>query len=658
MTITAAGTPAVATVAFMDAALRRLAAAHKVDSLMPPLAAVELGGGVLRLHLSGEPAQDLPDPWKGSPNRMDWECSTTVDLDELGPDPRNVEAPYPLLVTIGTSDDGAIWLLNCEELGVLNVTGDLDRSRDFVRHLASQAAVNPWSAAARIDCVGVGEEAAPLDGRISYHAPGPPGSAVTSDVLADAVKMADRTSRHDTDVTTGRTGTVDDDVWPSRMLVVDAAKETLDALDDLLELVGGQVGRTGTAVVVAGDRGGRDTRGIEMEMTGGGRVRIEQVGLDLVAVGLSREETRGCALLLSHRGNLDDVEMPVDETAADGWAVYADQGGGLRREHTLPRNVSAVDEPTSSILDGDDGDYIRKAAAVPEDLEALAPKVPVRVRAEVEDADPTLDEDVADWFADDCDRPRLSLLGPVTARTHGKALQKRRPYFTELLAYLALRRRHGVTRDEVCDAFGIEPAVARGYIRIVRDWLGTNPRTGDPHLPHADNAPAAKTRGVNVYQVDEGLLIDVDLFRRLRVRGEARGGADGQRDLVKALELVSGRPFDQLRPGGWSWLSYGERLDEYMTVAIADVAFTVTTDSLEKGDLPRARSATELAVLAAPYEEATRLCQVRVTEAAGNRIEAERILRDEVCNRSDDGGAPTELSERTEAIIRNHQWSA
>jgi hypothetical protein len=36
----------------------------------------------------------------------------------------------------------------------------------------------------------------------------------------------------------------------------------------------------------------------------------------------------------------------------------------------------------------------------------------------VEQSDPTLDADVADWFADDCDLPRLTLLGPVGARTH------------------------------------------------------------------------------------------------------------------------------------------------------------------------------------------------------------------------------------------------
>jgi hypothetical protein len=295
---------------------------------------------------------------------------------------------------------------------------------------------------------------------------------------------------------------------------------------------------------------------------------------------------------------------------------------------------------------------------VPEDLERLAPKVPAKVRAEVEERDPTLDQDVADWFATDNHRPRLSLLGPVTARTHGTALRKRKPYFTELLAFLALRRRHGVTSEEICEAFAITPTKTREYIRTVRDWLGTNPRTNQPYLPHADKSPAARTRGVNAYQVDEDLLIDIDLFRRLRLRGEARGGAEGLADLSKALELVNGRPFDQMRDGCWSWLIDGERHDQYLTIAIADVAFIVTTACLEAGDLQRARAASEIAMLAAPDEEAARLCLVRVTEAEGNQREAERILRGEVCNRSDDGDAPPELNERTQAIIRNHTWLA
>lgn len=42
--------------------------------------------------------------------------------------------------------------------------------------------------------------------------------------------------------------------------------------------------------------------------------------------------------------------------------------------------------------------------------------------------------------------------------------------------------------------------------------------------------------------------------------------------------------------------------------------------------------------------------------AARHRQEASRILRDEVCNRSDDGNPPLELSERTEQILVSRDW--
>ena len=45
-----------------------------------------------------------------------------------------------------------------------------------------------------------------------------------------------------------------------------------------------------------------------------------------------------------------------------------------------------------------------------------------------------------------------------------------------------------------------------------------------------------------------------------------------------------------------------------------------------------------------------------VAAAEGPDREAERILREDVCDRSDDGEAPMKLSERTESIIRSHDW--
>ena len=119
---------------------------------------------------------------------------------------------------------------------------------------------------------------------------------------------------------------------------------------------------------------------------------------------------------------------------------------------------------------------------------------------------------------------------------------------------------------------------------------------------------------------------------------------------------MGGQPFDQLRSGGWSWLHQGDRLDQHMLCVLVDVAHMVTTSALKDGDLGQARAATEQAALSAPREEIPRLDLAAITAADAYADEAERILREDVCDRSHDEEAPMALSERTEGIVRSHDW--
>lgn len=662
MTITAAGRIGEDPLAYLDAALRRLAGTTYVNrGVMPAVAAVDLNtegpaeGGRLTLHLS-EPG-DLPQPWQPTPDRLHWHVPTSLSVEDLGELSDEADAPYPLLVTIGEGDDGALWLLNCEDLGPLTLTGDPDRTRDFARHLVAQLAVNPWSTGVTVDCLGIAAEAKPLGDGIHHHATATEAATATAEALADAVAMVDRATGHHTDVATGRTGQHDDDIWPARLLLLDAATAEPEHLAALLELVETHPGRTATSIVVTGER--PHTGGIHLQLTPEGRIVLEQAGLDLIAVGLTSEETRGVGLVYAQSEVVDDVPIPVDPNA-DGWEAYADRSGGLRREHTLPRATPETEltEPAVTLLDADDSEYVAQAAVVPEDLDALAPKVPASLRREVEAHLATLDRDYADWHDENSRRAKITLLGPVMVRTHGKPLAKGRPFYTELAAFVWLHRRNGVTREEVVTYFGTPLDRVRKRMHDLRQWLGTNPLTGHYYMPDADKAPSAKITGINVYQVDDldGPLCDWGLFQCLRLRGETTGGADGRADLQKALDLVTGRPCDHLREGGGEGLREAE---DDMKRAIADVALTLTTQYLRDHDLVQARAATEVAIEAAPDEESTRLCLVAITDAEGNRADAQRILHDDICNRSDDGDAPPELNDRTKTVIRGHaEWRA
>ena len=85
--------------------------------------------------------------------------------------------------------------------------------------------------------------------------------------------------------------------------------------------------------------------------------------------------------------------MPTFAQAADGWRALADQAGALREEMTEVRADGPAGE--NSLLPASADEYAEVAATTPEDVETLAPVVPEQVRRTVEEADPTLDDDVA-----------------------------------------------------------------------------------------------------------------------------------------------------------------------------------------------------------------------------------------------------------------------
>ena len=412
-TLTAVGDPASVDVQVMDEALRRLAAATAASTApMPELAAVELAHRALTLHLSTPTT--LEPPWVGSADQLHWTLPAGADLRDVGPLTPDQPAPYPLLVTIGAGDDGSVWLLNIEDLD-LSITGDATFGRDFARYLAAEIACNPWSHGVRVDLVGVAHEVAAMNtDRIHVHTAGEGDPA--AEALADAITMIDRSAEADADIATARARQDGADAWPARLLLVDAAEQT-EASPGEAAGVGCQQPwsscsrpSTGTPVRPApawsSAASGWAPRAWSCASPSNGRISLPHAGLDLVAVGLTSDEARGCAALLAQSEDLVDAPMPVDQHARDGWRVWSDEAGALREEHTIARHDRADDDGAVSLLEHDDEDYLRQGATTRDDLETLAPKVPQRVRDAVTDADPTLDDDLAMWWSQDCPLPQ------------------------------------------------------------------------------------------------------------------------------------------------------------------------------------------------------------------------------------------------------------
>ena len=658
------GGPVAGEVQRLDEVLRR-AARVRPEGL--PVSAVQLHDGAITVHLAS-PVQ-LPARWTaGEGTEEVWTFPADTPTAAAGPDPEEGDiGPFPTLVHLGSNAAGE-WLLDLERAGGLILNGDPDRCLEVARVLAAQFALNNWSDMVSVTVVGFGQELAEAaPGRVRYAA-----LANVAAVMAAAGKEArDTAETMDSlgiDIVQARVQAACDELWAAQVILVaepaepaDAAEPVTDngvgvaAVTTLLGTVEARPNRTGTAVVVVAGRRDQQRPGMLAQVGADGNLTIPSKGLVVAANRWNAATSEGVSLLLAHARTATDQPIP-DAAGAEPWHAFSDQAGALRDPLVLPRRTPDVHdsdlEPAATCtLPMADQVYLDAAATTTEDLATLAPSVPVGLRSRVEDADPTLDADVAAWFDPDNPTVKLSLLGPVTVHVPGK-IPNQIAQSTDIIAYLATRE-HGATNDTISEAFGVAETTARKYVAKARVLLGTRPGTDQFYIPKATETPAGIARGMGVYQIG-GLLVDADLFRRLRLRGDTRG-PEGINDYATALRLVSGTPFSQMRGSRGAWLIQGDRIDFHLKHAIVDVAHLLATQALATGDTSTARAAVDIARLASPDEETARLDAVAVTTAEGLTEQARRQLLDEVCNRSDDGQPPYDLSDRSRQILARHR---
>jgi nucleoid-associated protein YgaU len=679
---------------FVDFALRSLAAttAGAEGAALPDVLAARMTGQELQLRLA-EPHPDAPPaPWRVDESGLWWSVSVGASLPVSADNAGEFAAPYPTLVGVGylgpdaagdDPDDASAggaekWLVDLERAGAVALTGDRDRCLDLGRFIAAGLAVNDWSHHVTVTMVGFGDELVPINpSRLRYSED---LDAATELLAADYAHGCGAAENAQSSVLDARAHQIAlDSFMPHVLLVAPHVAAEHDKLSALLSELADRPDRASVAIVLAGERDDVPAAGWVLHVTADGRLSLPGLGGELLAQRMPREQAADIAEMLHQAGA--GREEPVPPAAGSRpWEQFIDAAGSLRPEFTLPRtaerpgpvlvspasgpaDVPGADhlaasqarigeERTTTLLPAEDEAYLAAAATTAEDLEVVAPRVPAEVTERVAETVSGLDKALALWRDPDCPLPRLTLLGPVELRAHGQTPQ-RIPYYTEVAAYLASRD-HGAQIEQVAEAFGVKNETAASRLKDLRAWLGVNPLTGEMHLPDARKSKASRDRGVSVYEIED-MLVDADLFQQLHLRGQTRGGEEGIADLEAALELVIGEPYSQQRTGGYAWLR-DNPVDEYLKVAVEKVAHTVASWALERGELDRAEHAVRTALSAMPYAEVPRLDLAAVLEARGSKDAAERLLREEVCNRDDDGNGPLDLSERTEQIRRRREW--
>ncbi len=708
----ARGTAGAADVTWLNEALRSLVhtLAAVPDSHLPDVVAVRMTHDLLELVLT-TPHPDPPKPWQVADGGLRWSVQRS---DTLPYDPADAVfhyAPYPALVTVGSTAAGDHWLLDLEQIGALTLTGHLERCTDLGRFLAAELAHNTWSEQLHLTLAGFGQELRGLNPSRITQVNEP--DAVRATIAALQVCLRENrqvAEQAGVDVLSGRLRNIHGDAWAPQVLLIapptnnDRAAAAgdvdldpnleEDGLPTLLEALRTEPSRNAMALVLISGHPDENTThtplddtiveerqgigaGWRLHLNTNGTLTIPALGVQVQAQQLPAGEAADLAALLALAADGTDRLVPPAR-GEQPWDAYADVVGAPRPDLTSPRStgeqpradtvldltaatpmVTSPETPlpvTGSVLPLPSSVYLQRAATTAADLDTLAPTMNAGVRSGIRDADPDLDADLAAWHDTASQRPKLRLLGPISLTAGGQTPDKRPAFYTELVAYLAARP-HGATLEQfACDLWPDDPDITgkttpRQAASVARTWLGLNPQTGQHYLPKAADGPPGVTGGVGVYRVQD-LLIDAELFRRLRLRGVA-GGPTGIADLQAALDLVSGAPLEQRRPDGYRWL-VDLPLDHEYTGMIVDVAHLVANHHLATGSPHLASAAANVALLAGAQDDVALLDLVAACDATGNPAEADRYVKRILANH--DAEVEEDLPSRTYDVLRRRQW--
>lgn len=663
------GSAGVGDVDFIDRALRGLSlSVAAADGRLPSVLAARLTDQHLDLVLAEPVLEAPPAPWVAvSPTS--WVVEKTAEppaVDSFGQLPA---APYPTLVSVGYTAAGEEWLVDLEQCGALIIDGDQNRGLDLTRFVAAELAHNVWSDHLTVTLTGrLGAELVELN----------PSRLIYTDDIAAAAAVAANDVRANRDVADGehvdvlhgRLHSVSGDTWMPHVLLLsppetESESDPTDAaaVTALIGTVGQRSSRTAVAVVLLPGpdstvaSAGLQLPGLRLHVDSAGTLTIPDLDVTATAQQLPADQAHELGRYLAAlRDSALDVPMSPAEVET-GTVGFTDLAGAVLPQHTSlrPEQVAAqatgpaggaeagasvacavglpspATEPATaaSLLPNPTSSYLVSTAATSAQIETLAPVVKPEVSAALLAADPHLDEDLAAWHDDGSDRPKVRLLGEVRVTAHGQRPEAKTAIASEAVAYLALHP-GGVTGDRFAadfwpqSSYTIKDSNPKNLLSIVRSWLGIDPLTGAPCLPYAKSA--GRPSGSALYRLS-GPLVDWELFRRLRSRGEARG-ADGVADLVAALDLISGVPLAALRAGGGAWLADDTVVDNnVMAAAIVDVASVVVTRALDEADLALARRIAEKAVAIESGSDRPLLELAAVCEAEGRTAELGATVR-------------------------------
>ncbi|MFI9248059.1 hypothetical protein ACIGXF_37115 [Streptomyces sp. NPDC053086] len=608
----------------LDVALRTLAhqAAQEEDAILPPLRAARIGTRtveVLPEDLTAAPTAPFVSGqggWWALP-------ADAIVLNE--DDAREVPAPYPGLVTIGSTETGDLLLLNLAGLPALLLDGNPVHITEVCTSLALELGMSPWASEVEVVTVGFGEDLPQLlpTARIAHMRQAAHALRDLSERLLEAHQMPE--TEHQPYL-----------LLCASSLDADTAWQFADVIDKAGTVPVTLIAPASTAAAHFPEAEILNASLHEPQ-------NLDYAGVDITVQRLEHSAYLQITTALKVSGQAshpaegpwqdvpdepDHMQQP-EQTAAEepaaaapaavpsvSLAAASDAGSGvfpaLLAASADPSGLRLLPTSTPATAAGDDPSPGEALPPSPDPVPPAAAETAVGDEApEADAAEASLEEreapEAEECEAHDLHAPEIRVLGPVEVT--GVDSTGHGPRMAQLAALLFFRP--GRSADVLCsDMDPVSPwssSTLNARLQGLRRSLGNDP-AGNPYVPR-------RSSGEDPYQLAPGVRCDWSRFLQLVERALPLG-LSGLADLEKALTLVRGRPF------GGKALPWAEPYQQEMVTRIIDVAHTVATYRTPAGphhDLSVARQAVATGLDVDDTAELLYRDWLRIEYAAGNR---------------------------------------
>ncbi|MFE6942225.1 hypothetical protein [Streptomyces chartreusis] len=597
----------------LDVALRTLAhqlARPESSGALPALRAARIGTRTLQV-LPEDLAQEAAAPFVAGQGGWWVLPPDAVLLDEEAA--REVPAPYPGLVTTGTTETGDLLLLNLVQLPALLLDGSPVHITEVCTSLALELGMSPWASEVEVVVIGFGEDLPQLlpTARVAYMRQAEHALRDLSERLLETHQIPE-TRRQP-------------------YLLLCAASLDADTAWQLADLIDKSGTVPITLVAPASPAAAHFPEAVilnasvdrpqTLDHTGTFTVqRLEhtayrQITTALKVSGQPAHPAEGTWRDLP--GEPEGVLQPLvtEEPIAPAPVSTSPTQAQNDSSEGFPALVAAATDPS--------GLRILPAATVPRQhhdepgpgagaASATAPQPTALDHAEEAGENADLADDyegpqAEGAEADALHAPEIRVLGPVEVT--GVDSTGHGPRMAQLAALLLFRP--GRSADVLCtDMDPINPwssSTLNARVGGLRRCLG-NDAVGNPYVPR-------RTSGEDPYRLSPTVRCDWTRFLQL-VENALPMGPTGLPDLEKALGLVRGKPF------GGKPLPWALPLQQEMITRIIDVAHTVATHCTATGrhhNLTAARQAIATGLEVDDTAELLYRDWLRIEHSAGNR---------------------------------------